>query len=235
MVAPSKITLGSAYPWGRSFDEYVAMFGLTEDDLRSRMISCADGPASFNAQMNARGHRIVSCDPLYQFTVDEIRSRIVQTRDLLIQHAKENSHLFVWNRIRSPDELSDLRRTAMREFLADYELGRREGRYLDQSLPSLDFPGDSFDLALCSHFLFLYSDGVSLDFHVQSILEMLRVAREVRIFPLRNMQAEPSPHLSKVLTTLASHGVKPKIEAVEYEFLRGANQMLRITRATNQP
>jgi hypothetical protein len=230
MVANSEITLGSAYPWGRSFDEYVAMFALSADDLRSRIISCADGPASFNAQLNARGHRIISCDPLYQFTADEIRSRIAQTRDLLIQRAKENSHLFVWNRIHTPEELSHRRRTAMRQFLADYDLGRQEGRYLNQSLPTLDFPDDSFDLALCSHFLFLYSDGVSLDFHIQSILEMLRIARDVRIFPLRNMQAEPSPHLPEILSTLTRHGFTPKIEPVEYEFLRGANQMLRITR-----
>jgi RimJ/RimL family protein N-acetyltransferase len=193
MAAHSEITLNSAYPWGRSFDEYVAMFALSQEDLRSRIISCADGPASLNAQLNTRGHRIISCDPLYQFTADEIRSRIAQTRDLLIQRGRENSHLFVWNRIHSLEELSHLRGTAMRQFLADYDLGRQEGCYLNQSLPSLDFPNDSFDLALCSHFLFLYSEGVSLDFHIQSILEMLRIARDVRIFPLRNMQAEPSP------------------------------------------
>ncbi|MAD80187.1 MAG: SAM-dependent methyltransferase, partial [Planctomycetaceae bacterium] len=33
----------------------------------------ADGPASFNAELTARGGSIVSCDPIYEFTADEIR------------------------------------------------------------------------------------------------------------------------------------------------------------------
>jgi hypothetical protein len=42
-------TLDSVVPWGRSFDEYVAMFALSEEDLGRRVLGCADGPASFNA------------------------------------------------------------------------------------------------------------------------------------------------------------------------------------------
>ncbi|MCI5142695.1 MAG: SAM-dependent methyltransferase, partial [Candidatus Electrothrix sp. ATG1] len=34
-------------PWGRSFQEYVAMFALSEDDLGKRILGCGDGPASF--------------------------------------------------------------------------------------------------------------------------------------------------------------------------------------------
>jgi hypothetical protein len=230
MAASGSITIGSAYPWGRTFDEYVAMFGLTPEDLRRRIISCADGPASLNVEQSRRGNRVVSCDPLYQFSAEEIRERIVQTREILLERAKENAHLFVWKRIGSPEELGELRRRAMREFLQDYSAGRLEGRYLDQALPRLDFADNSFDLGLCSHFLFLYSDDLSFDFHLQSIVEMCRVAREVRIFPLRNMHAEMSPHFADVLSELTRLGLKPDIETVDYEFLRGANQMLRVTR-----
>ena len=55
-----------AVPWGRSFDEYCRMFHLTTADLSRRILGCADGPANFNAQMRRNGHRIISCDPLYQ-------------------------------------------------------------------------------------------------------------------------------------------------------------------------
>ena len=58
------ITINDAYPWGRSFDEYRRMFGLTEKDFAGRIIGCADGPASFNAEMYRRGRNVVSCDPL---------------------------------------------------------------------------------------------------------------------------------------------------------------------------
>jgi len=40
----------SAVPWGRSFDEYQRMFHLTGKDLRRRILGCADGPASFDAE-----------------------------------------------------------------------------------------------------------------------------------------------------------------------------------------
>ena len=35
---------------------------------------CADGPASFNAELSGRGGRVVSCDPLYRFDAAQIRA-----------------------------------------------------------------------------------------------------------------------------------------------------------------
>ena len=35
-------------PWGRSFDEYLGMFDLSEDDLARDIVGVGDGPASFN-------------------------------------------------------------------------------------------------------------------------------------------------------------------------------------------
>ena len=79
---------------------------------------------------------------------------------------------------------------AMREFLADYDRGQQKGRYLPENLPSLPFRGNEFELALCSHFLFLYTEQLSLDFHKKAIAEIVRVAREVRIFPLYRFRFE---------------------------------------------
>jgi hypothetical protein len=42
-------TLDRVVPWGRSFDEYVAMFALSSEDLGRRILGCNDGPASFNS------------------------------------------------------------------------------------------------------------------------------------------------------------------------------------------
>jgi hypothetical protein len=41
--------LDTVVPWGRSYDEYLAMFGLSGDELRLRLLGCGDGPAAFNA------------------------------------------------------------------------------------------------------------------------------------------------------------------------------------------
>ncbi len=230
MRRPAQITIGDAYPWGRSFDEYVQMFGLTEDQLRLRIVGCADGPAAFNAQMNRRGNPVISCDPLYCFTAAEIKQRVDATFEVVVSAARRNAHRFVWNRITSPDELGRLRMAAMTDFLADCESGKREGRYVDQALPSLRFADNSFDIALCSHFLFLYSEDFSLEFHVKSIVEMCRIADEARVFPLLDMQGKTSTHLAPLRKNLVELGLDLSIEKVPYEFQRCGNEMLRVRR-----
>jgi len=222
------VTINEAYPWGRSFDEYRRMFNLTEEDLAGRIVGCADGPAAFNAGMRRRGKRVISCDPLYAFTGGEIRDRIAVTATRLVAMARESGDRFVWDRIQSPEELGRVRMTAMEQFLADYDSGRAEGRYLDRSLPSLGFPDGSFDLAICSHFLFLYSPILSLNLHQQAIEAMCAVAEEVRIFPLLTFNSDPSPYVEPVMTALRSAGRIASIERVTYEFQKGGNEMLRI-------
>ena len=51
-------------PWGRSFDEYLDMFNLSEDDLARGIIDVGGGPAAFNARMQQRGTPIASIDPV---------------------------------------------------------------------------------------------------------------------------------------------------------------------------
>lgn len=119
---------------------------------------------------------------------------------------------------------------AMREFLTDFELGKLEGRYLPEELPHLPFADDSFDLALCSHLLFTYSGQLSTEFHCHAMLEMCRVAKEVRAFPLLDHGGQLSCHVEAVCRALKCHGYSAAIEAVEYEFQRGGHEMLRVWR-----
>lgn len=214
-------------PWGRSFAEYEQMFRLTPSDTRKKILGCADGPASFNAGMRKRGQRIVSCDPLYTFTPDQIRSRIAGAFVDVMAQTRKNAHLFVWSAIRSSGHLAQVRMEAMTDFLADYELAS-DGRYVAGELPSLPFAENSFDLALCSHFLFLYSARLSLTFHLRAVSELCRVAREVRIFPLVTLDAETSPHLDPLVDNLKRSGYAVALERVGYEFQRGGNMMMRI-------
>jgi SAM-dependent methyltransferase len=117
---------------------------------------------------------------------------------------------------------------AITDFLNDYEPGRRTGRYLAAMLPSLPFKRRQFDLALCSHFLFLYSHQLSLAFHLQALREMLSVAREARVFPLLDLGGDVSHHLEHVVATLEREKVQARIEPVPYEFQRGGDRMLRL-------
>ena len=177
-------TLESVVPLGRSYDEYVRMFSLSASDLSGRVLDCADGLASFNAVHTGRGGRVVSIDPLYDFPAADIRARIDETFPETMRQVKLNALEFVWDRIGTVEDLTALRMRTITTFLKDYPEGKSEGRYLAGGLPNLPFADMAFDLALCSHFLFLYSEQFSRSFHVRSISELCRVAAEVRIFPL---------------------------------------------------
>jgi hypothetical protein len=221
-------TLESVVPWGRSFDEYCAMFALSDRDLAGRILDCAGGPASFNADGTRRGRSIVSCDPLYQCDAVSIENRIAATSEDVLEQTRRNTTEFVWSSIRSIDGLKALRLSAMRRFLDDLPAGRLEGRYVNAELPTLPFADRSFDLALSSHFLFLYTEQLDQAFHRTSILEMCRVAGEVRVFPLLALGAVRSRHVDPIVDDLGRRGFEVSIDRVPYEFQRGGNQMMRI-------
>ena len=221
-------SLKNVVPWGRSLDDYRQMFDLSDADLEKRILGCSDGPASFNAELTAQGGSVISLDPLYALEREAIAQRIEATFETVIAQTEQNVDAFIWQTIGSVDELKALRRRAMAAFLEDYSQGKVEGRYLEGSLPTLPFADKQFDLALCSHFLFLYSEQFDKAFHQQAVLELCRVASEVRIFPLLNLAGEPSPHVEPVMSSLRERGLEVCIQTVPYEFQRGAYQMLRI-------
>lgn len=218
--------LGEVVPWGRNAGEYIRMFDLTERDLGGRILGCGDGPASFNAEMSAEGRRVVSTDPIYAFSGEEIRARVDATYETVIGQVRARPERYVWREFANPDVLGAARLAAMARFLADYEQGKGEGRYVEGALPSLPFEPGSFDLALCSHLLFLYSEQLDAAFHMAAIEELLRVAREVRIFPLLALNGEPSPHLPFTIAGCEATGYRAEMRRVPYEFQAGGDTML---------
>ena len=202
------------------------MFALTSADLAGRILGCADGPASFNAEATRRGTQVTSCDPLYRYGGNEIRQRIAATYPTIMEQTLQNRQEFVWHEFSSPAELGQARLNAMEVFLADYDAGRVQGRYIAGELPTLPFDNHVFDLGLCSHFLFLYSDQLTLEFHVNAILELSRVAHEVRIFPVHSLGGVRSHHLEPVCSRLQESGLAIELKRVPYEFVRGVNQMM---------
>jgi hypothetical protein len=220
--------LEQVVPWGRNAAEYIRMFALTPADLAGRILGCGDGPASFNAELTAQGSQLVSVDPLYAFPASAIRTRVDATYAAIIDQVKLRPERYLWRDFADPDALGRVRLKAMEDFLADYEAGRAAGRYVEASLPTLPFAQGEFDLALCSHLLFLYSEQLDLAFHLAAVMEMLRVAREVRIFPLLALDCALSPHLAPVMAHVAEQGCSAEVCAVPYEFQVGGNQMLRL-------
>jgi SAM-dependent methyltransferase len=192
------LTLAQVVPWGRAYEEYLAMFDLASEDLGRSILGCGDGPAAFNAELTRRGGAIVSVDPLYRFSAERIRRRIAETSQTVLDQVRRHQGDYVWTSMVSVEHLGAVRMLAMERFLADFEDGRRAGRYIAAELPALPFADQRFDLALSSHFLFLYSGQLSARFHVDAIQEMLRVAQEIRAFPLLALDGALSPHVAAV-------------------------------------
>ena len=136
----------------------------------------------------------------------------------------------MWDTFADPDELGRARLRSMKLFLGDFERGKREQRYVTAALPSLPFADGQFGLCLSSHLLFLYSAQLDLQFHAAAFQEMLRVASEVRVFPLLALGGNRSPHVEPITAMLRADGFMVIERTVGYEVQRGANQVLIVRR-----
>ncbi len=219
--------LSSVVPWGRNMNEYVTMFNLTPDDMQKKIAGFGDGPASFNFEAAQKGYSVTSFDPIYQFSKTELRQRIEEVRITVMQQTKENMDNYLWTNIKSLDELENIRMSAMGLFLEDYELGKSEKRYIYHNLPDrLPFDKNTFDIGLSSHFLLMYTD-LGYDFHIQAMTEMLRVCREIRIFPILDLDAKETELAANVIEYFKNnHHVE--ITETKYEFQKGGNKLLII-------
>lgn len=222
------IQLEQIIPLGRRFSEYELMFELNNINNKTKIIDCGSGPSSFNFEASQRNLQVTSIDPIYQFSAKQISTQIDNTFKDMMKQVSNNRVKFVWSNFSNVEEVENHRKSAMQLFIDDYEKGKTENRYIHNQLPVLQFNDNEFDLALCSHFLFLYSENLSFEFHVESIIEMLRVASEVRIFPVVDLNSNESPYLSRIIDFFKLNGYSPKLQKVDYEFQKNANKMLVI-------
>jgi len=219
--------LSNVVPWGRSLKEYKEMFALSNADLEKKILGCSDGPACFNAEVTILGGSVISVDPIYEFNSKQIQIRIDEVYPQIMAQVSKNKNEFIWKKINNIDELGKIRMEAMKRFLADYDLGKQAGRYINASLPALPFSDGEFELALCSHYLFLYSEHITQKQHILSMKELCRVANEVRIYPLISMtNNEKSLYLEPVMSALKEEGIEISLVPVEYEFQKGAIEMM---------
>ncbi len=149
----------------------------------------------------------------------------------VIERASLVTHLYNWDFYPSMGGLKEYRTLALRQFEEDYPVGILQNRYIKTELPRLPFNDKSFDLVLSGHFLFTYSDRLDYSFRINSILELFRVgSKEVRIYPIQGPNAQPYEYMDDLLSNLRKKSVIAEIVPVPFEFQRGSNQMLRLTR-----
>lgn len=203
------------------------MFLLNDDDMNKKIASFGDGPASFNFEATSAGYSVKSFDSIYQFTKEQLQKRIGEVRVTVMKQMAVNQDNYVWNKIKTLDELENLRMTAMLRFLDDYEIGKVESRYIYHELPNrLPYEDKTFDIGLSSHFLLMYT-SLGYDFHIAAITEMLRVCKEIRIFPIVDLDANDSELINLIIGHFKIN-FNVTIKSTDYEFQKNANKVLII-------
>ncbi len=222
-------TLDSVVPWGRNLSEYRRMFLLTDDDMGKRIAGFGDGPTSFNAEATRMGCDITSFDPVYGFSRDKLEERIHEVRDIMMDQIRSNLDNYEWDSLKNPDVLETIRMSTMH--MDDFDVGKDEGRYIPHELPRrLPFDDGAFDIGLSSHFLLMYTQ-LGYDLHIASIDEMLRVCREVRIFPLVDLNSDESEMIGDVIDHY-SGSYEVSILKTDYRFQKGGDRLLVIQRSS---
>ena len=94
----------------------------------------------------------------------------------------------------------------------------------------MEFEDNSFDIALCSFFLFFYSEQLDYAFHLASVKELIRIAKEVRIHPLIDLAVNRSVHLDPAINEIEKEGYLVEIKKIEYDMQPNGNIMLSIVK-----
>ena len=213
---------------GYSYDDYVNMFDLKPHELHSmRFLDYAGALNGFTSTMMRDNLKSTCVDPLYSIPKVQLEGKIelacLNFKNYLEQHFDD----LCIDEDKIEETVQQKRLVALRT-LESYDAGKNSGCFKEQALPSLELEDNSYDMALCSHLLFTYGDVLSEQFHIDSILELARVAYQVRVFPLVCETGKLSDHIGPVLQTLQEKGYKSEIRQVSHKFQKIGNAMLVI-------
>ncbi len=235
MSKPCRLDIDRIAFFGRTYAEYLDMFGLDEAMLASgRILDCPGGASSFTYEAYRKGFDVTACDALYGLSAVNLFDKGQKDISHVFEKFDEVSRLYVWNYYRSKDHVMTLRKKALDLFVEDYSGCTAEGRYIPAELPNLPFADGTFSLVLSAHLLFLYNDRLNIEFHKASLRELLRVCSgEVRIFPLVGLDAKLYPQINEILDFVAAEGVDAEIVKVPLEFQKGSGRMLKLIRRVN--
>lgn len=216
----------------RSFEEYLRMFSLDENELKAGpLLDVAAGASSFAAEACARGLDVSAADPLYAMTPEAIRIHGEEEIASSTEKIKKLADRFLWTYYGDPERHRQGREQSLRRFLDHYGGPERGDRYTPAYLPALPYKADTFHRVLCSHFLFLYGEQFDYNFHLEAVLELLRVCRpggEVRVYPLLDLRWNRYPELDRLILSVERTGAKADLLPSQLPFIPGSSELLRL-------
>ena len=210
--------------WGHQPADYEEMFDISSEDLHKNILEFGCGPSAINSNLP----NVISVDPLFTLDKDTLSSKISLLFAQMLEEVQQNQGRYDFSSYGGLERLVWERKKGIESFFNDYKLGLEEGRYLpavDCSLPFKDF---QFEYALSSHYLFAGLDNQTVEFLVQLIKELARVAKEVRIFPLIDRYGDISEFLGPVLLELQNDNYGAELKEVKYRLQPSGNAMLRV-------
>ncbi|KHF41590.1 SAM-dependent methyltransferase [Halalkalibacter okhensis] len=213
---------------GRTLEEYLDMFSLSEEELQGKKIlDCPAGACSFTAVGNELGLDVTACDIAYDHSGEDLKYKGLQDIEHAMKHMEKAKNNYKWDYFNNVEGLRKHRLRALHDCTND--MRKSSERYIPVTLPLLPFKNAEFDLLLSAHFLFMYADRLDYHFHIETLHELLRVTKEeVRIFPLVDLEGERYEHLDEIISYLADNGCTVEEVKVPYEFQTNANSMLKI-------
>lgn len=213
---------------GRTLEEYLDMFSLSEEELQGKKIlDCPAGACSFTAVGNELGLDVTACDIAYYHSSEDLKNKGLQDIEHAMDHIEKARKNYKWDYFINVDGLMKHRLRALQDCTND--MRESSERYIPVTLPLLPFKNAEFDILLSAHFLFMYADRLDYRFHIETLNELLRVTKEeVRIFPLVDLEGKRYEYLDKIISYLADNGCTVEEVKVPYEFQTNANSILKI-------
>ncbi|WP_063867813.1 class I SAM-dependent methyltransferase [Paenibacillus sp. Soil766] len=216
----------------RSYVEYEKMFMLqTADLIGKRVLDVAGGASSFTSEASRLGIYAEAVDPLYANSPSAISAHGMQEIELVAMKMAKLVDVYDWTFYGSVEQHRAGRIQALQRFVEDFSNVEGSTRYHTAALPSLPFEAESFDLVMCSHFLFLYEEQFDYAFHVGAVRELLRVCKpggEVRIYPLMSFRTEEYSYLPELINEFELAGFNVQKREASLPFLPNSHQFLSI-------
>ncbi|MNW43705.1 Methyltransferase domain protein [compost metagenome] len=217
----------------RSYEEYLKMFALSSEGLlKGSILDVAAGASSFVAEANMKGLKATAVDPMYELHPDAILHKGLQEIEISTAKLANLQEHFDWTYYGNIENHRNIREASLQTFVKDYR-SNGDSRYISAMLPELPFSNESFELVLCSHFLFLYGEQFDGTFHRQAINELLRVCRkggQVLIYPLKTLGFELYSELAGIVKELGSNGVEARYGSSELPFIPGSSELLSLVK-----
>ena len=210
----------------RGIEYYRNVFNLTRREVETlNILDCAAGASTSVSEIHRAGGTATAVDASYvdgsDHVQDRVRRNLANAEGWLSKHAEAID----WNILGSIEQYRHQMRANLDTFLTDW--ASHPHRYVAGALPELPFAGGTFDLALCSNFLFAYPDS-GIQFHEAAVFELLRVAREVRIHPLVSGDGGEVEFVDCIVETTRNAGYQVSRIEVHNSWLISADESLQI-------